>query len=212
MAPGPAIQTATPRGIHKIRHVVIIMQENRSFDSYFGTYPGADGIPGLAGNPGKVPCVPDPATGRCVKPYHDRTLVNVGGPHDDCAFMGDLDNGKMDGFIKERETCMNPVDPISCEATEKDDVMGYHTAQEIPNYWRYAKHFVLQDHMFEPVGTWSLPAHLAMVSGWSAICTGGQQPVQLQEQPLSGGPGHGPRAPDRPGPPSQTARITPGPT
>ena len=32
-------------GIHKIKHVVIIMQENRSFDSYFGTFPGADGIP-----------------------------------------------------------------------------------------------------------------------------------------------------------------------
>ena len=32
-------------GIHKIQHVVVIMQENRSFDSYFGTYPGADGIP-----------------------------------------------------------------------------------------------------------------------------------------------------------------------
>ena len=32
-------------GIHKIRHVVVIMQENRSFDSYFGTYPGADGLP-----------------------------------------------------------------------------------------------------------------------------------------------------------------------
>ena len=39
--------------IHKIKHVVIIMQENRSFDSYFGTYPGADGIPGLAGHPGQ---------------------------------------------------------------------------------------------------------------------------------------------------------------
>src|SRR5215467_16213231 len=32
-------------GIHKIRHVIVVMQENRSFDSYFGTYPGADGIP-----------------------------------------------------------------------------------------------------------------------------------------------------------------------
>ena len=31
--------------IHKIKHVVVIMQENRSFDTYFGTYPGADGIP-----------------------------------------------------------------------------------------------------------------------------------------------------------------------
>ena len=32
-------------GIHKIKHVIVIMQENRSFDHYFGTFPGADGIP-----------------------------------------------------------------------------------------------------------------------------------------------------------------------
>ena len=37
--------------IHKIRHVVIVMQENRSFDSYFGTYPGARGIPMRQGEP-----------------------------------------------------------------------------------------------------------------------------------------------------------------
>ena len=40
----------TPQGIHKIRHVVVIMQENRSFDSYFGTFPGADGIPMRTGS------------------------------------------------------------------------------------------------------------------------------------------------------------------
>ena len=48
--------------------------------------------------------------------------------------------------------------------------MGYHTAAEIPNYWAYAKNFVLDDHMFEPVKSWSLPDHLYMVSGWSAKC------------------------------------------
>jgi phospholipase C len=180
LTPGLSGPAAPLPEIHKIRHVVIIMQENRSFDSYFGTYPGADGIPGLAGHPGRVPCVPDPQTGTCVKPYHDRTLVNVGGPHTNDSFVGDLDHGRMDGFIKERQTCMNPVDPISCEAGEKDDVMGYHTGQEIPNYWQYAKHFVLQDHMFEPVDTWSLPAHLSMVSGWSAICTAADNPFSCQ--------------------------------
>jgi phospholipase C len=49
--------------------------------------------------------------------------------------------------------------------------MGYHTAAEIPNYWTYANDFVLQDHMFEPTLSWSLPAHLFMVSEWSAICS-----------------------------------------
>jgi phospholipase C len=50
------------------------------------------------------------------------------------------------------------------------DVMGYHDWHEIPNYWAYARHFVLQDHMFEPDTSWSLPAHLYMVSEWSARC------------------------------------------
>ena len=49
--------------------------------------------------------------------------------------------------------------------------MGYHTAGDIPNYWTYAKDFVLQDHMFESNASWSLPAHLYMVSEWSADCT-----------------------------------------
>ena len=43
--------------------------------------------------------------------------------------------------------------------------MGYHTAAEIPNYWKYAQNYVLQDHMFEPVKSWSLPDHLYMVVG-----------------------------------------------
>src|SRR5919199_5257538 len=68
-----------PAGIHKIKHVLIIMQENRSFDSYFGTYPGADGIPMKNGKP--TVCVPDPKTGRCVKPFHNPKFVNSGGPH-----------------------------------------------------------------------------------------------------------------------------------
>ena len=64
-----------PAGIHLIRHVVVIMQENRSFDSYFGTYPGADGIP-------QGTCVPDPRTESCLQPYHDTADRNAGGPHD----------------------------------------------------------------------------------------------------------------------------------
>ena len=44
-------QARLEAGIHKIRHFVVIMQENRSFDSYFGTFPGADGIPSRHGVP-----------------------------------------------------------------------------------------------------------------------------------------------------------------
>jgi len=75
---GPDGTYLVPAGIHKIKHVIVVMQENRSFDSYFGTYPGADGIPMQAGQP--TVCVPDPKSG-CTRPYHDTADVNGGGPH-----------------------------------------------------------------------------------------------------------------------------------
>src|SRR5579885_2206521 len=92
-----------PASIHKIKHIVIIMQENRSFDNYFGTYPGAAGIPGLAGHPGKLPCIPAPAKHRCVKRYHDRQDYNFGGPHDAAASVADVAHNKMNGFLSEQE-------------------------------------------------------------------------------------------------------------
>src|SRR5438477_12614131 len=56
-------------GASAIRHVVVMMQENRSFDSYFGTFPGVDGLPMKGGQP--TVCSPNPATGACDTPYHD---------------------------------------------------------------------------------------------------------------------------------------------
>ena len=75
----PSSLSATSEAIHKIQHVVVIMQENRSFDSYFGTFPGADGIPMQNGVP--AVCVPDPELGGCVRPYHNPQDKNFGGPH-----------------------------------------------------------------------------------------------------------------------------------
>jgi phospholipase C len=161
-------------GIHKIKHVVVIMQENRSFDSYFGTYPGADGIPMRHGVP--IACAPDPLHHRCVRPYHDSHDLNYGGPHEQAAYNTDYDNGRMDGFVRARQSCQNLIDPKDCIAGLSVDMMGYHDRREIPNYWAYARNFVLQDHMFEPNASWSLPAHLFLVSEWSALCTSAGNP------------------------------------
>ena len=162
-------------GIHKIKHIIIIMQENRSFDSYFGTFPGADGIPMKNGVP--TVAVPDPLTGKMVRPYHDPRDLNVGGPHNAVHSIADIDGGKMDGFIKEsskgkegltREGMEYYPPKVIIEAKLYLDVMGYHDEREIPNYWVYARNFVLQDHMFEPIASYSFPSHLFMVSAWSA--------------------------------------------
>jgi phospholipase C len=176
-------RAGTRKGIHKIRHIVIIMQENRSFDSYFGTYPGADGIPMKDGIP--TVCSPDPRTHECVKPYHDTSDRNEGGPHATKHAIGDIDHGKMDGFEREaREgrylACHNTDNPGCSETPSRPDVMGYHDWHEIPNYWDYARDFVLQDHMFEADNSWSLPAHLSLVSGWTARCSKHGDPMSCR--------------------------------
>jgi phospholipase C len=177
--------TLSVNGIYLIKHVVIIMQENRSFDQYFGTFPGAAGIPGVAGNPGTVPCLPDQLNVSCVQPFHDNQDKNFGGPHGqsnaiadaDCSDFASRAGCKMDGFVSQAEKGANctTTDPNCSPCTSSTqakcvDVMGYHDSSEIPNYWTYAKDFVLQDHMYEPNASWSLPQHLFQVSGWSAFC------------------------------------------
>jgi phospholipase C len=172
-AVGSVSQTlAAPEGIHKIQHVVMIMQENRSFDSYFGTYPGARGIPAGV-------CVRDPINGGCVAPYHDSSDANSGGPHGVVAAKADINGGRMDGFVEQaqkKQGCTS-TDPscTPCEGKHCVDVMGYHDAREIPNYWKYAQAFALQDNLFQSVVSWSLPEHLFLVSGWSAVCPHGDE-------------------------------------
>ncbi len=194
-APQPCMGACARARIHKIKHVVIIMQENRSFDSYFGTFPGADGIPMSNGVP--TVCLPDPAAGGCVRPFHDSSDRNRGGPHGFRNALRDIDGGRMDGFISQSEhggVCA-PNDPSCgqrCRTGETfcTDVMGYHDGSEIPNYWTYARDFVLQDHMFEPVSSWSLPAHLYEVSAWSALCLIPHSVQSCVNDPVSAGLPH----------------------
>jgi len=206
---GLGIRTTRSRrraGIHTIKHVIVVMQENRSFDSYFGTFPGADGIPAHDGR--FTVCVPDPRRGRCDRPYHDPSLVNGGGPHDAGPATQDVDGGRMDGFVRMADSSGGRGCGATtgvCSSDAPPDVMGYHDAREIPNYWRWAHRFTLQDHMFESVDSWSLPSHLFLVSGWSARCTRRGDPMSCRNDvELDGfhtsqiaGQGRGPRV--RPG-------------
>src|ERR1051325_6761696 len=125
----PAADTPAPaqdlQGIHKIQHIIIIMQENRSFDEYFGTFPGADGIPMQDGKP--TVCVPDPVRQLCIAPYHDPRDRNSGGPHAAAYAQMDMDGGKMDGFLRslyasQKKVCKNQNQP-DCKFESEEDVL-----------------------------------------------------------------------------------------
>jgi phospholipase C len=127
-----------------------------------------------------------------VHPFHDTNDKNSGGPHAATNAAADLHctspatrtGCAMDGFVAQAEkgqSCTS-TDPncSPCTAGSRTgciDVMGYHDGSDIPNYWAYANNYVLQDHMYEPNASWSLPEHLFMVSEWSALCSDPLNPL-----------------------------------
>jgi phospholipase C len=133
--------------LQKIQHVIWIIQENRSFDNYFGTFPGADGIP--AGT-----CLPElPGSKTCVKPFH----LLAGQPpcdlsHDWQIAHAAYDHGAMDGFVWAEGSIYT---------------MGYLDARDIPNYWSYARHFTLCDRFFSSLNGPSFPNHVYTVAAQS---------------------------------------------
>jgi phospholipase C len=166
-----------------IKHLIFIVQENRSFDHYFGTFPGAEGIPMRDGRP--TVCVPDPILGRCVPPYRTNSHLQQGGPHAHPDSVADVNGGRMDGFIRVvidgPQKCAENRDDPGCAGylgpLGQPDVMSYHTGRTIPNYWTYAREFVLQDHMFAPADSYTLPAHLFLISAWAARCRDPRDPM-----------------------------------
>ena len=184
--PAPA-ETVAP-GLSSLKHLIFIVQENRSFDHYFGTYPGADGIPT---NPDGsfADCIPDTyQQGKCVKPYVSRSIEFDGGPHDHPSAVRDVNGGKMDGFIaslpdRGKKCWIDRTQPI-CDTMlgpqGQPDVMSTLPRRSIPNYWRYADRFVLQDRMFAPVDSWTLPSHLFLMSAWSAYCPDRTDPMSCR--------------------------------
>lgn len=153
----------------KLKHIIVITQENRSFDSLFGTFPGVHGL-----KHAKHTCNPDGA-GHCIKPFHTNYDISAGGPHGYRAAPKDVNGGKMNGFVKtaiqlHHHQCVTQPHANICHLVRARQVMGYYDKREIPNYWRYAHRFALADRFFEASNDWSFPSHLYELSGWAAHC------------------------------------------
>lgn len=142
-SPGPA---PTPTSPDPIQHIVIVVKENRSFDNYFGTFPGADGT-----SVGQV------SSGATVHLMHapDHTLLDIG--HAGDAARVAVDNGRMDGF-----------DRLPGAIQDGEDIaLSQYYESDIPNYWAYARAFTLDDHFFSTVNGPSFPNHLVTVAAAS---------------------------------------------
>jgi phospholipase C len=143
---GPAI-----RGIDKIQHIVFLIKENRSFDSYFGMFPGANGATtGVISTGAVIPL------GKTA----DRTLHDIG--HSWVSAWEAMDGGKMDQF------------DLIADGTVNGDYQAYTQLgpADIPNYFSYAHHFTLSDNTFSSMKGASFSNHLYMIASQSGGAIG----------------------------------------
>lgn len=149
-------------GSSPIQHVVIIVQENRSFDNLFAKFPGAHGASrGEARMKNK--------SGQWIDKWLTLTpqplAIGYDLNHCRAAYLNDLDGGKMDGFY----TTPNNT----CGAGPWDRQKPYHYVQQsdIQPYWDMADQWVLADEMFQTQGSGSFTAHQDLIRGGTCITT-----------------------------------------
>jgi phospholipase C len=164
LADTSSIDAVMPRASSKIKHVVVIMQENRSFDNLFHRFPGADTVDaGRASNGKRYRLVPWTLT--------NPTDIN----HAHLQFILDYDRGRNDGFDRELETFSKTckyVDPrnhpdcwiLKFETTP----YAYVPRREIGPYWTMAMRYAIGDRTFESNNGPSYPSHEYMIAGQSA--------------------------------------------
>lgn len=136
-----------------IKHLIVLMQENHSFDNYFGTYPGADGIP--AGT-----CMPidprDPANTECVEPFHigDNDVGLADPDHSSATHRLQFNEGRLDGFV------------YALNRRNQDGrlAMGYYDDRDLPYYWNLVDEYVLFDRFFSSAAGGSFINHLYWVA------------------------------------------------
>jgi len=144
--PTHGAQTGTP-----IQHFIMVMQQNHTFDNYFGTYPGADGIPSDA-------CMPlDSAqlTADCVAPFYVGDYPMSDLSHDADTFALQYNSGRMDGFVS------------AMQQANLDGrlAMAYHDGRDVGYYWNLADEFVLFDQYFSSAHTGSIINRMFWVAG-----------------------------------------------
>lgn len=148
-----------PRDISAVQHIVVLMQENRSFDHYFGQLPSqgqprVNGEPANASNPNPL----DPS-GPPIPAFHKTTTCEVADlNHSWTGTHNEYDNGKMDGFTTAN---VDPKDPTGSRT------MGYYDQRDLPYYYVLDNTFAIGDHYFSDVLGPTFPNRFYLLAGTS---------------------------------------------
>jgi phospholipase C len=152
-----------------IRHVVIIVQENRTVDNFFNGFPGADTVQTAQTSTGAT---------AALKPISISAKFDL--DHYHSAFLSEFNGGAMNGFDTQPVfRCSTP-----CDAPPQP-ALGYVPESDVAPYWQMAKQFAFADRMFQTNEGPSFPAHLYLIAGTARVST--TNPLQVVTNGVNAG-------------------------
>ena len=147
-------------GIFRLDHLIFIVQENRSFDHYFGTFPGADGLP-YDPTVGRLrACIHDPILKTKSCTYHTTRQRQLGGPHNWISSATSVNGGRMNGFLealpptkrwcadRDAKACKDFVGPgglptpIACQVRRGRPATSEAGTSKLAALWSNARHLL----------------------------------------------------------------------
>ncbi|MGH3767562.1 MAG: alkaline phosphatase family protein [Pseudonocardiaceae bacterium] len=187
--PGVGSSIAAPTTATPIKHVVVIFQENVSFDHYFGTYPNATNSSGqrFTAAPG-TPAVnglssalltsnPNGVNPRRYDPTNINDVLTCDQDHNYSDEQRAFHGGAMDQFVATVGT--GGGTSTSGQPCVAGDVMNYYDGNTVTGMWNYAQHFAMSDNSFDTTFGPSSPGAINLVSG----DTGGVDQAHMVNNP-----------------------------
>jgi phospholipase C len=170
------VQVGNCGGINQVKHIIFLVQENRSFDNYFGKlgeYKTSRGFANDVDGFDPNEALPDLATPpNMIKSFHARTvcteLLTPGWneSHRDVHFSGSTNSYQanatpMEGFLKTTTSVAHQYDPTGERA------MGYYDQTDLPYYYELATQYATSDRFFSPVLAPTIPNRMYLFTGTS---------------------------------------------
>lgn len=166
IAPQPRASDAAilPLLRQRIKHVFVIYQENRSFDSYFGTFPGADNLASAQAQRHGFKQY-DPLGHQWVTPFHTTASDTSDPDHVRLTLLNKADGGRMDLYVATEEFSDLAQGESRADAQRIGLLtMAHEDCDTIPFLWMYAHHFALYDHFFQGMYGPSTPGNIDLIA------------------------------------------------
>jgi len=171
-----------------IHHVFVVYQENRSFDSYFGSFPGVDNLATAEARAHGFRQY-DSIGHTWITPFLLKAADTADADHSRQALLAKSDSGRMDHFVSYEEQNLVTNSGASPGFAQQVGIltMAHEDCTTVPFLWMYAHRFAIYDHIFQAMYGPSTPGNIDLIAGQTGQTQAARHPDEAYKSVFSTG-------------------------